>query len=895
MSDNTPPKKHDHICVGLLAHVDAGKTTLSEAMLYMAGAVRKLGRVDHADAFLDTDVQERERGITIFSKQARYSRNGVDVTLMDTPGHVDFSAEAERVLPVLDCAVLLISGSDAIQGHTRTLWKLLERYHVPTFLFINKMDLPGAEENAIMETLRARVSPGCVSLSGDWVEQAATESEEALDSYLSTGDIPQNLLREIIRERKIFPCLFGSALHLEGIEELMDALSQYAPRQIPTPEFGASVYKISRDPQGSRLTWVRLTGGELAARQTLRGTDESGRPWEEKVHQIRLYSGDKYALAEKVGAGTVCALTGLESLRVGESIGSAENAPAPVTESVFSYRVLTDADPVSVLPKLRLLEEEDPQLRVSWDELHREIRVHLMGRVQLEILQRLAKDRFGLELEFDEGSILYRETIAAPVEGVGHYEPLRHYAEVHLILTPGERGSGLHFDSACPQDELDLNWQRLILTHLAEKEHRGVLTGAPITDMHITLAAGRAHPKHTEGGDFRQATYRAVRQGLMSAKSVLLEPWYDVRLELPSAMVGRAMSDLQRMGGSFDPPETTGEETILTGTAPVAEMGDYQRELTAYTRGTGRMSCSLRGYEPCREPEKVIAQSAYDPLRDLDNTPDSVFCAHGAGFVVPWDQVKDHMHLESRLRAEKSTPEPAPVQRRAPSGGAGLDKELQAIYERTYGPVKDRGFVPASVRKQREAYRPKASPVPQGPEYVLVDGYNIIHAWDELRSVGEDNLDAARSLLMDLMSNYQAIRGCRLILVFDAYRVPYHREEVIAFHNIHVVYTKEAETADAYIEKTAHEIAKNHRVRVASSDNMEQLIVLSQGALRVSAQGFHQEVEQTSQELQTLLRRINRPDRSLALADAIKKAQAASEEQTGSSEAPDEKEPIEAR
>jgi small GTP-binding protein len=862
------------LCLGLLAHVDAGKTTLSEAMLYTAGAVRKLGRVDHADAFLDTDAQERERGITIFSKQARFAWESTDFTLLDTPGHVDFSAEAERTLPALDCAVLLISATDGVQGHTRTLWRLLERYHVPTFLFINKTDLPGADKDAVMEELRARLSPDCADLTDpDWMEQAATLSEEALESYLEQGTIPPEQIRALIAERRLFPCLFGSALKLEGVEGLLSALSLYAPRPAWPAETGALVYKISRDPQGARLTWVKVTGGSLAARQTLRGPG-----WEEKIHQIRLYSGDKYILAETAPAGTVCALTGLNTPRTGESIGAAAKAPAPVTESVFTYRVLTgETDPFIVLPKLRQLEEEDPQLRITWDESLREIRAHLMGRVQLEILQRLAKDRFGLEVDFDEGSILYRETIAAPAEGVGHYEPLRHYAEVHLILSPRERGSGLVFGSSCSTDELDLNWQRLILTHLAEKEHLGVLTGSPVTDMCITLAAGRAHPKHTEGGDFRQATYRAVRQGLMSAESVLLEPWYDLRIELPTSLSGRAMTDIQRMGGSFDPPETLGKETVITGRAPVAELGDYQRELTAYTRGLGHLSCTLRGYEPCREPEKVIAARGYDPLRDVENTPDSVFCAHGAGYTVPWDQVKDHMHLESCLKSVKPTAkEPVHVSRPS-NAGAALDRELQAIYERTYGPVKDRAFVPASERRARESYRPKAAPVPKGPEYVLVDGYNIIHAWDELREIGEDNLDAARQVLMDLMSNYQALRGCELILVFDAYRVPYHKEEIIRFHNIYVVYTKEAETADAYIEKTAHEIAKNHRVRVASSDNMEQLIVLSQGALRVSAQAFREEVERAGEELKALLRQINRPQHSRVVAEAMKKAEEAAE------------------
>ena len=869
------PDNRTQLCLGLLAHVDAGKTTLSEALLYHAGALRRLGRVDHADAFLDTDAQERERGITIFSKQARFSWKELDVTLLDTPGHVDFSAETERTMAVLDCAVLLIGGAEGVQGHTRTLWRLLERHGVPTFLFINKMDLPGADKGAILEELRKRLSPACADFSDrGWMEQAATESEAALDSYLSSGTIPPETVRELIGERKLFPCLFGSALRLEGIGELLDALADYVPRPVRPTETGARIYKISRDPQGTRLTWLKVTGGTLSARQSLSGVGPDGRAWEEKIHQIRLYSGDKYELAETAPGGTACAVTGLNTPRAGDALGAAALSPPPVLESVFTWRVNTgDTDPFTVLQKLRLLEEEDPQLRLSWNGTLREIRVHLMGSVQLEILRRLAKDRFGLELDFDQGSILYRETIVAPAEGVGHYEPLRHYAEVHLILTPLERGRGLVFDSTCSTDDLDLNWQRLILTHLAEKEHLGVLTGSPITDMRITLAAGRAHLKHTEGGDFRQATYRAVRQGLMSAESILLEPWYDVRIELPAAFVGRAMTDLRRMGGSFEPPETEGDEAVLTGTAPVAEMGDYQRELTAYTRGLGRLTCTLRGYELCRDPEAVIRERGYDPERDPENTPDSVFCVHGAGYTVKWDQVPAHMHLESCLKAVKSEePPPAPERRAAPSA-AGMDKELQAIYERTYGPVKDRAFVPAAERRAREAYRPKAAPVPAGPEYVLVDGYNIIHAWDGLREVAEDNLDAARRLLTDLMSNYQALRGCELILVFDAYRVPFHKEEVLRSGNIYVVYTKEAETADAYIEKAAHEIAKDHRVRVASSDSLEQLIVLSQGALRVSAEAFRREVEQSGEELRTLMRRINRPANARPVAEALRRAE----------------------
>ena len=868
------PKRQ--LCVGLLAHVDAGKTTLSEAMLYLSGALRKAGRVDHGDAFLDSDRRERERGITIFSKQARLRWDDCEITLLDTPGHVDFSAETERTLSVLDCAVLLVSGSDGVQGHTRTLWKLLEQYGVPTFVFVNKMDLPGTDRTALLAELRKRLGEGCADFSGaEWAEQAATESEEAMEAFLATGEVPPELLRPLIAARQIFPCCFGAALRMEGAAELLDLLVRYASQRPPKQQPAARVYKISRDPQGNRLTWLRVTGGELRARQTVGGVDREGRPWEEKINQIRLYSGDKYEPVDSVPAGTVCAVTGLTVPGAGDGLGAERGALGAVLESLFTYGVTcTGADPFTVLQKLRVLQEEDPQLRVSWDETLREVRVHLMGPVQLEILKDVARERFGLELDFDRGSLLYRETIADTVEGVGHYEPLRHYAEVHLILSPGARDSGLVFDSACSQDELDLNWQRLILTHLKEKEHRGVLTGAPITDLRITLAAGRAHLKHTEGGDFREATYRAVRQGLMRAQSVLLEPWYSVRIELPAASAGRAMTDLQRMGGSFDPPETVGEETALTGEAPVAELRDYQRELTVYTRGTGRMFCTFCGYRPCRDAEAVIAASAYDPERDTANSPDSVFCSHGAGYVVPWNEVETHMHLPSCLRPEKEPELPAaPAPRRAALSGAAMDKELQAIFERTYGPVKERSLVPSAERRRRESYRPKAAPVPEGPEYLLVDGYNIIYAWDELHAVAEDHLDAARQQLMDRMSNYQALRGCELILVFDAYRVPDHPEEVLRWHNIHVVYTRTAETADAYIEKTAHEIAKNHRVRVASSDNLEQLIILGQGALRVSAGAFHEEVALVESELRGMVGRTNLPDLRRPVAEALEKAE----------------------
>ncbi len=858
-------------CVGLLAHVDAGKTTLSEAMLYTAGGIRRMGRVDHADAFLDTDERERQRGITIFSKQARLTWDGCRITLLDTPGHVDFSAEMERTLPALDGAVLVISAADGVQAHTRTLWRLLEHYGVPVFLFVNKMDLPGADRAKRMAELRRLLSPACADFTGtEWMEQAAAESEAALDSYLETGTIPDGEVAALIRNRALFPCFFGSALHAEGVTELLTALSAYGLSGPWGEETAARVYKISRDPQGARLTWLKVTGGALHVRESVPVPGGEG---EEKIHQIRLYSGDKYELAESAPAGAVCAVTGLSRTRCGDVLGAGPAGEGPVLESVFACRVDTAGlDPHTVLEKLRLLEEEDPLLHVAYDESLREIRLQVMGPIQLEILRQLCLDRFGMDVAFGERSLLYKETIAAPVEGVGHYEPLRHYAEVHLILEPGERGSGLRFASRVSSDELDLNWQRLILTHLAEKEHRGVLIGAPITDMRITLTAGRAHLKHTEGGDFRQATYRAVRQGLMCAESVLLEPWYDVRLELPNESVGRAMSDLQRMGGRFDPPEVLGDETVLTGAAPAAEMGSYQGEVVAYTRGRGRLFCSFRGYEPCRDAARVRMESGYDPERDTENTPDSVFCAHGAGFPVRWDKVRDYMHLPGTLKEREQTPQSTPVPASGVrTSGAALDKELRGIFERTYGPVRERALRPRP-RSAEPAPAEKARPVPAGPDYLLVDGYNVIFAWDELRAVAEDHLDAARQMLMDMLCSYRALRPCEVILVFDAYRVPFHREEIVRYGNIHVVYTKEAETADAYIEKTSHEIAGEHRVRVATSDALEQLIVLGQGALRLSADAFRTEMLQAGEELRRYIRELNSRGRSRAVAEALQKA-----------------------
>ena len=881
------------LVVGILAHVDAGKTTLSEAMLYTAGVLRKLGRVDHRDAFLDTDAMERERGITIFSKQAELTLPQAAVTLLDTPGHVDFSAEMERTLQVLDCAILVISGTDGVQGHTRTLWRLLERYHIPTFLFVNKMDLAGADKDALLAGLKRHLSGGVVDFTcreGDFWEEAAVCDEGVLERFLDTGTVSDDDLADMIAARRLFPCWFGSALKLEGVEDFLGGLGRYGRAPAYPAEFGARVFKISRDSQGARLTWLKVTGGTLRVKDLLtnrRSGLSEDRVWEEKADQLRIYSGTKFRPVEEAPAGTVCAVTGLSRTRPGEGLGAETAWTAPLLEPVLTYQVQLSegTDPHTALTKLRQLEEEDPQLHIVWNEQLRQIHAQLMGEVQLEILQRLIRERFGMEVAFGKGSIVYRETIAAPVEGIGHFEPLRHYAEVHLLLEPGERGSGVTLDTACPEDVLDRNWQRLILTHLAEKEHLGVLTGSPITDIKITLVAGRAHVKHTEGGDFRQATYRAVRQGLMQAESILLEPWYEFRLEVPAAQVGRAMSDLQRMNGETDPPETVGEETVLTGRAPVAALQNYAREVTAYTRGRGRLLCTLRGYEPCPRQAEVMEAMGYDPERDVDNTPDSVFCGHGAGYTVKWSDVPAHAHVDSGLRL--GAPAPAPEERPQPrrestyAGTLEQDKELRAIFERTYGPVKQRAFQPPREPKRAPAEAAEKRTIRSqdlGPEYLLVDGYNIIFAWDELKAVARDNLDAARKQLMDLLSNYQGFKKSVVILVFDAYKVKGGQGSVEKYHNIHVVYTKEAETADAFIEKATYEIGRQHRVKVATSDGPEQLIILGHGALRLSASAFHAEVDEVMAQIAAAMDRNNQSGKARAVKAALEKARENKEE-----------------
>ena len=871
------------LVVGILAHVDAGKTTLSEALLYRGGALRKLGRVDHGDAFLDTDEMERERGITIFSKQAVFTAGDTEVTLLDTPGHVDFAAEAERTCRVLDCAVLVISGTDGVQGHTRTLWDLLRRYHVPVFLFVNKMDLAGADRGAVLSQLKRRLDGGCADLaSPDLSEEAAMCDEALLERYLEGQAVTDGDLRDLIARRRLFPCLFGSALKLEGVDELLEALDALAPRPVYPADFGARVFKIARDAQGARLTYLKVTGGALRVKDavTYRAGAESVT---EKADQLRIYSGARFRPAEEAPAGTVCAVTGLSRTAPGMGLGFEDDGKAAVLEPVMTYQLELPegADPHAALRQLRLLEEEDPQLHVMWNESAREIRVQLMGQVQLEILQRRLRDRFGLEASFGPGSIVYRETITRPAEGIGHFEPLRHYAEVHLLLEPGEPGSGVVLDTACPEDQLDRNWQRLVLTHLAERSHPGVLTGAPVTDLKITLVAGRAHVKHTEGGDFRQATYRAVRQGLMQAGSVLLEPWYDFRLELPGELAGRAISDIQRMNGETDPPVTLGEEAVLTGSVPVAALGDYAREVAAYTRGRGRLSCTAGGYRPCADAQAVIAASGYDPERDADNPPDSVFCAHGGGYTVKWDQVAAMAHVDSGLRLNREAPEeeavPARPRRAAPSGGVEQDAELRAIFERTYGPIRrqlpqpmrpPRRPVPRDDPEERRAIRERF----RGEEYLLVDGYNIIFAWDELKAVARENLDAARTALCELLCNYQGWRKCHVIAVFDAYKVKGGQGSVEKYHNITLVYTREAETADAYIERATYEIGPGNRVRVATSDGPEQLIILGHGALRLSASAFREEMEQVQGKIAEVLEKNNRREKTGAVRAAMERA-----------------------
>lgn len=846
------------LVLGIFAQVDAGKTTLSEALLYKTGALRTLGRVDRGDAHLDTHELERARGITIFSKQARFETERLAVTLLDTPGHADFAPEAERVMPVIDCALLLVSGTDGVQGHTLTLWRLLQHYGVPVVLFFNKMDLPGADRAALLADARTALSDHCAAL--DDAESVALSSEALLEHFLNTGALDDALAADAVAKRELFPCLFGSARQLDGIDELLRALEHLAPVPVYPAELSARVYQIAHDPQGNRLTFLKVTGGTLSVRSAVRCHRPDGEPLEAKVTQLRLYSGAEFEAVQQVPAGDVCAALGLSGLLAGDTLGDAAPDRGAALEPVMSYciRLPADLDPQLALPKLRLLEEEEPQLRMVWDARLREIRVQLMGAVQLEILQSLIRMRFGWDVTFDTGRISYRETIAAPVEGVGHFEPLRHYAEVHLILAPLPQGSGLVFDTVCSEDVLDRNWQRLILTHLQEKQHLGVLTGSPVTDLRITLAAGRAHLKHTEGGDFRQATYRAVRQGLMKAESILLEPYYAFRLTVPPEQIGRAISDIRAKSGSFDPPVETPGGTLLQGRAPVSELRDYARDVAAYTRGRGRLSCEVAGYFPCHNTEAVVAALAYDPAADLENTPDSVFCSHGAGITIPWDQVEENMHLESVLR-----PKPAAAPAAAPrvrTQNLDLDeKELQRIIEREFGPQKTPLYRPPAAKAEAAVTLP-----PRRKEYLIVDGYNMIFAWDGLREQAAYDLSGARERLLDLLSNYCGFHPCELIVVFDSYRVKGGTGSRSRHNNLRVVYTQEDESADLYIETLVGKIGKNYAVRVATSDALIQLSALRSGVLRVSAAELERELERTNGEIAAVLRRLREEARHAA-------------------------------
>ena len=883
------------LVIGILAHVDAGKTTLSEELLYLCGEIRKIGRVDHGDAFLDTYELEKERGITIFSKQALLKTENMEVTLLDTPGHVDFSAEMERTLQVLDYAILVINGMDGVQSHTMTLWRLLERYQIPTFLFVNKMDQQGTDHDALLNDLKQHLHENCVDfgrtqdtdygmyeLTPEQLENIAVCEEDILETYLETGIVEDRDIARLIVQRKIFPCYFGSALKEKGVKDFWNGVQKYTVEPKRPTEFGAKVFKIARDEQGNRLTYMKITGGSLKVKtllssnlngQSLPGRKAEEAAWEEKADQIRLYSGAKYELTSEAEAGTVCAVTGLTRTYPGEGLGIERESELPVLEPVLNYQIILpdDCDPHQMLQKLRQLEEEEPQLHILWDSQLAEIHAQLMGEVQIEILKKMIWDRFHVAVEFGAGSIVYKETVAEPVEGVGHFEPLRHYAEVHLLIEPGEPGSGCQFFTACSEDVLARNWQRLILTHLEEKEHIGVLTGSPLTDVQITILTGRAHAKHTEGGDFRQATYRAVRQGLRKARNILLEPYYEFRLEVPAEMIGRAMADVQKMQGTFDAPEVEGETAILKGTAAVAQMRDYQKEVVSYTHGTGKLFCSLKGYAPCKNQDEVVQNIGYDPEADLENPTGSVFCAHGAGFVVPWDQVEAYMHLQSGVDMDEldseswyedveSAQNPGTAVDNANisgnisgkngkfsySGSYEEEEELQAIFERTFGPMKrDRtAFQKKTVHSSTPATRYRAGK-PRQEEYLLVDGYNIIFSWEELNELAKENIHAACDKLMDILSNYQGYRKCTLILVFDAYKVEGHVEEIIPYHNIYVVYTKEAEIADQYIEKTVHRIGRQYQVTVATSDGLEQVIIMGQGAHRISAQGLKKEIEDT--------------------------------------------------
>lgn len=851
------------IVVGILAHVDSGKTTLSEAMLYHSGTISKLGRVDSKNSFLDTFSLERSRGITIFSKQALLKYKDTDITLIDTPGHVDFSAETERTLQVLDYAILVISATDGVQSHTQTLWKLLAKYKVPCFIFVNKTDLDGADKDVVLYQLKIKLSDSCVDFTlpdDELNENLALCDDVLLEKYEEDGLGKQDVA-SAIKNRKVFPCMFGSALKLDGVDAFMDLINDYTEQPQYGSDFGAKVYKISED-KGQRLTMMKITGGTLKVKEILKSEKNING---EKVNQIRLYSGEKFTAVDEATAGTVCAVTGITFTNSGDGLGVEDNSSMPVLTPVLTYTVNVPdgTDAHTVLSDMRILEAEDPQLKVEWNERYSEIHIKLMGDIQLEVLQTLFADRFGIEISFGKGSIIYKETIEEAVEGVGHFEPLRHYAEVHLLLKPGKRGSGLVFKTDCKEDVLDKNWQRLILTHLYEKTHIGVLTGSPITDMEIILKSGKAHPKHTEGGDFRQATYRAVRQGLRSAKSVLLEPYYDFVLEVPNENVGRAMSDIQLMHGTFNSPESDGEMSVLTGSAPVSAMCDYAGTVRQYSRGVGKLSCTLKGYEPCHNADEVIAEFDYNPDSDTDNTCDSVFCSKGAGYNVKWDEVKSHMHLPSILSTPKSEYAPSqPVGRMSSYADKNdlfaLDKELMEIFEQTYGKIKHKNPNNSHFTFTEKTEKPNPKKMPkapkyEGPEYLLVDGYNVIFSWDNLKNLADSSIDGERNALINILCNYQGYKRCEVIVVFDAYKVKGNHREIEKVNNITVVYTKEAETADMYIEKASLDLAKKHKVRVVTSDALEQVIILGNGALRVSSREFQGEVKSAEENIRSII------------------------------------------
>lgn len=851
--------------IGITAHVDSGKTTLAEAMLYKSGSIRKLGRVDNGSSALDTDSIERDRGITIFAHQAELDIDDKHISLLDTPGHIDFSAETERTMRVLDYAVLVISGTDGVQSHTATLWKLLRRYEVPVFIFINKMDLIGADRSAVLDNIRRRLSGDCVDFSGsdqEIYENSAVCTDELMEKYL-TGELTDGDITEAIAQRRVFPCCFGSALKMDGVDHFMGILSRFADEPERQQEFGAAVYKVSYDAKGSRLTHIKVMGGELKMRDQFVYEDQNGEEITGKVSSLRIYSGEKFRTAESCPAGVVCAVTGLPATYSGQGLGFVKNSERSYLEPVMTYRIVfpEDKNIYEALKDMRKLEDEDPQLHILWNEQLREIQIQLMGAVQLEVLTQVILQRYGYEVSFEDGAVAYKETIREAVEGVGHYEPLRHYAEVHVLIEPLERGSGIKYRTLCSEDVLDKNWQRLILTHFEEKEHLGVLTGSPVTDVMYTLVAGRAHVKHTEGGDFRQATYRAIRQGLRSAESILLEPYYEYELELPSEYVGRAIADLQHMSAEFSAPDTVGEVSVITGIAPVSELNGYQSELIGYTKGRGKLSCTVIGYRECHNAEEVIGKYAYNCDEDTENSADSIFCSHGGGFLVKWNEVPDHMHLPYHLE-KKSEDEPEEVRvgkARRFVESAVSDKELMEIFERTYGKLNTdprRAF--KKTKTTVADNKPVKLPDYEGPDYLLVDGYNIIFAWDELKKTAEENLDAARGELINMMCNYQGYSGYELILVFDAYKVKGKHREVERYHNINIVYTKESETADTYIERVTHELSKKHRVRVATSDGLEQIIILGNGAMRISAAELHERYRNAQKAIREYIDSLNK-------------------------------------